>query len=77
MACDPAPGRPDRRGWEWFYLRGLAHGELFELPHDPPDARARTLYAVAFSPDGRRIAAGGGVRTYVRYTGEEPGELVV
>jgi WD40 repeat protein len=46
----PRPGVPDRRGFEWFYLWKLCHGE------------ARALAGrgcVAVSADGRRLAAGG------------------
>ena len=28
----PKPGRPDFRGWEWYYLFSQAHSERFALP---------------------------------------------
>ncbi len=31
--CLPAAGLVDRRGWEWYYLRGLYRTELFTLHH--------------------------------------------
>ncbi len=48
--CDPA-----RRGWEWDYLRGLLHSELRSYWGLWQEA-----HAVAFSPDGRTLAACGG-----------------
>jgi WD40 repeat protein/serine/threonine protein kinase len=51
--CLPAPGQEDRRGWEWYYLHGLFHANLFTLPHPGSGASG----SVAFHPDGRWIAA--------------------
>jgi eukaryotic-like serine/threonine-protein kinase len=77
-ACEPEAGRPDRRGWEWLYLQGLAYSEHVDLPSPPPpDRLGRALYAVDFSPDGKFVAAGGGVRSYFSYSGREAGELTV
>jgi WD40 repeat protein len=42
----------ERRGWEWYYLRGLSRKDGQVLQHP-----ARVL-AVAFSPDGRRLVSG-------------------
>jgi WD40 repeat protein len=49
--CEPQDGEEDRRGWEWYYLSGLFHTDLFTFRHkgDGPGG------AVAFRPDGRRI----------------------
>jgi WD40 repeat protein/serine/threonine protein kinase len=43
----------DLRGWEWHYLKRLRVASLLVLPHPS------SVEDVAFSPDGRRIAAGG------------------
>ncbi len=50
----PAANEPDRRGWEWYYLRGLGPQPLLTLhKHTAP------VYAVSWSPDGRRLASAG------------------
>jgi WD40 repeat protein len=41
----------DRRAWEWYYLKRLCHAEPVTLRGQPGWAQA-----VAFSPDGRRLA---------------------
>ena len=46
--CEPA-----RRGWEWRHLRDRAQPEIFR--DDSPDLQYVT--AVAFSPDGSRLAS--------------------
>jgi eukaryotic-like serine/threonine-protein kinase len=52
--CAPGPGQPDRRGWEWHYLRNLYASDLFTLHHRAePGLRGE----VAYRPDGRWIAA--------------------
>jgi WD40 repeat protein/serine/threonine protein kinase len=51
--CVPGPGQEDRRGWEWYYLQGLLHSDLFTLRHQQGGADG----AVAVSADGRRIAS--------------------
>jgi WD40 repeat protein len=49
----PGPGEPDLRGFEWFYLRQAAsRPQLQEFR-----AAERCVAAVAFSPDGRKLAA--------------------
>jgi WD40 repeat protein/serine/threonine protein kinase/tetratricopeptide (TPR) repeat protein len=50
--CDPA-----RRGWEWHFLKGLNHAELFTLRGHGDGA---WIDAVAYSPDGKWIATAGG-----------------
>jgi WD40 repeat protein len=50
--CLPQPGEPDRRGWEYDYLRRLRH-EAGTVLRDA----AREVCAVAYSPDGRLLAA--------------------
>jgi serine/threonine protein kinase len=42
----------DLRGWEWRYLNGLSHQD-----DEPPNFPAG-VHAVAFHPNGRRLAAG-------------------
>jgi eukaryotic-like serine/threonine-protein kinase len=51
--CVPGEGEEDRRGWEWYYLSGLFHTDLFTLHH----GRSGAGGAVAFSPDGKTIAS--------------------
>src|SRR5208337_4357583 len=48
----PREGETDLRGFEWFYLNRLCHSDLRTLR-----GHAGTVLAVAFSPDGRRIAS--------------------
>jgi WD40 repeat protein/serine/threonine protein kinase len=54
--------REDRRGWEWYYLQGLLHADLFTFPEHDGGAGG----SVTYSPDGRRIVAAMG--------GDAPGE---
>jgi WD40 repeat protein len=42
-----------RRGWEWRYVKGLSHRELFTLPN----AIGGPGGCAVFRPDGRQIAA--------------------
>jgi WD40 repeat protein len=43
---------PELRGWEWRYLRRLAHGELYTLQDNDHSTKR-----VSVSRDGRRLAA--------------------
>ena len=43
----PKPGRPDFRGWEWYYLFSLCHAERWALPCQCP---------FGWSPDGKYLA---------------------
>jgi hypothetical protein len=45
----------ERRGWEWHYVKRLCHPERLSV-----EAPAGCNSAIAFSPDGRRIATGTG-----------------
>ena len=47
-------GRPDLRGWEWYYFNGLTHRARIVL-----GGSGRPLRSVAWSPDGLRLASGG------------------
>jgi WD40 repeat protein/tetratricopeptide (TPR) repeat protein len=59
--------RPEYRGWEWRYLHRLCHSARLTLRgHD------LGLLAVAFSPDGTRIAAASG-----QWGLEKAGEVIV
>ncbi len=51
------PGASENQGWEWRHLWHQCHGELrrFEGPQG-------AVYAAAFSPDGRTVAAAGADR---------------
>jgi hypothetical protein len=48
----PPPGAEDLRGFEWHYLNRMANGLLTLRGH------ASSVWAVAVSPDGRRIITG-------------------
>ena len=47
-------GRPDLRGWEWYYLKGLCHRDLITFR-----GHRSGVCDVAWSPDGRHIASAG------------------
>src|SRR5262249_2168484 len=49
------PGDEDLRGFEWHYLWRLGHPEVQTL-----QGHTGWVVAVAFSPDGRRLATAGG-----------------
>ncbi len=67
--CLPTAGLEDRRGWEWYYLRGLFHLDLFTLQHQ----HAGVGGAVAFRPDGRWLASV--VGAHPESEGEQAGEV--
>src|SRR6266540_2645043 len=48
----PHSGEEELRGFEWYYLWRLSHRFLSILRHND------TVYSVAFSPDGKRLATG-------------------
>jgi serine/threonine protein kinase/WD40 repeat protein len=49
-------GVPDRRGWEWHYLKGILNADLLTIP----DAHASIVFDLTFSRDGQRLATAGG-----------------
>ena len=51
----PQPGRPDLRGWEWYYYFSLCHKELMSLGGDT--WMASEMESIAWSPDGKRLAS--------------------
>lgn len=54
----PSAGQADLRGWEWFYLLSLCHSEQKTLAGHSLD-----VLALAWSPDGQRLASADGDRT--------------
>jgi len=66
---------PRLRGWEWHYLKGLSHADLLTLKGD-----RGWIFAVAYSPDGRLIAAAGGGNPYWVTQGPDsvvPGDVIL
>ncbi|MGA2258562.1 MAG: hypothetical protein ABSG53_28185, partial [Thermoguttaceae bacterium] len=65
----PQPGRPDLRGWEWYYYLSLCHKDLMTLR-----GNGSTVHSVAWSPDGNRLASAdseGTIRIWNPATGQE------
>jgi WD40 repeat protein len=64
----PKPGQEDLRGFEWYHLWGLGHGDLRSFHHGD------SVVPVKFFPDNRRVATGGSdhlVRVWDVITGEQ------
>ena len=56
----PGSGDDDPRGFEWYYLRRLAHRDVSLLfGHEAP------VYTVAVAPDGRTLVSGDGNRVLI------------
>jgi WD40 repeat protein len=51
--CLPEAGKKDRRGWEWYFLKGLFHADLFTLDHGRRGAGGSVLY----EPQGKELAS--------------------
>jgi WD40 repeat protein len=70
----PAEGRHDRRGFEWRYLDRLCRPQAsFSFPKE-----SSPIFALACSPDGRRVACGhkdGRIRLLDLATRQETGTL--
>jgi WD40 repeat protein/serine/threonine protein kinase len=64
----------ERRGWEWNFLHGLCHAELFTL-----GGHSSWVNAVACSPDGKLIVTAGGGNPFAANPGQSvaPGEAIV
>ena len=59
-------GKPDLRGWEWYYLNGLCHSELMTIRGG--------LSPVAWSPDASKLASasqGGAIKIFSAANGNE------
>jgi serine/threonine protein kinase/WD40 repeat protein len=72
--CQPRPGEPDLRGWEYYYLERLCRSELLALKgHDGP------VFCVASSPDGKWLASAGGGNLYFANPKAEvrPGQVIL
>src|SRR5262249_57134928 len=51
----PPPGKPDLRGWEWYYQEQLCNSELQTLR-----GHGGVVSSLAFSLDGSRMASASG-----------------
>src|SRR5262249_10833640 len=71
--CLPEEGRPDRRSWEWYYLKRLAHSDLATcLAHQNP------VFSLSFSRDGKLLVSAAGPPPYGQSGGPIPsGELTL
>lgn len=72
--CVPNEGDNDSRHIEWHYLHNLCHAEI-----DTWTGHSGSVFAVAWSPDGRLIASSGGGNLYYQSPGESvrPGEIII
>jgi len=66
---NPPPGKPDPRGWEWYYRDRLCHWDLRTFR-----GHTSAVGSVAISPDGAQLASGSGdstVRVWEAATGHQ------
>ena len=71
----PAPGEPDLRRWEWYYLQSLRNVPRREFDVCPEDG----VQSIAWSPNGHFLASGSGdgkVRIWNVTEGEVTREFV-
>jgi WD40 repeat protein len=66
----PSPGQTDLRGFEWHYLRRFFHRELRSV-----QAHTGRGWAVAFTPDGKRLVTSGLFKSSVLGRDSERGEI--
>ena len=59
-SCVPTPDKSDLRGFEWYYLWHICHGERASLRDKTGPVRA-----VAFSPDGKLLATASGLAVVI------------
>ncbi len=48
---------PPLRGWEWRYLKGQCHHDLFSMDHALSATGSWTVSCVRYSPDGHAVAS--------------------
>jgi WD40 repeat protein len=65
----PRQGQRDLRGWEWYYLQGVSHSALLSV-----DTEYREVQSLAWSPDGRWLAAAGAEERRVQLWNVTTGE---
>ena len=58
--CRPAAGRPDLRGWEWWYLGRLCHADLLPGMNHAED-RGFWAFALSFHPSDKYFVSAAGL----------------